>query len=47
MDHASHPILAMRGTEVRIIATAVKSVLIDRSAIGKNSRVAVGKEHRW
>jgi hypothetical protein len=42
MDHASHPILAMRGTEVRIIATAVKSVLIDRSAIGKNSRVAVG-----
>jgi hypothetical protein len=42
MDHASHTIVAMRGTEVRIIATAVKSVLIDRSAIGKNSRVAVG-----
>jgi hypothetical protein len=41
MDHASHTIFAMRGTEVRIIATAVKSVLIDRSAIGKNSRVAV------
>jgi hypothetical protein len=42
MDDASHTILAMRSTEVRIISTAVKSVLVDRSAIGKNSRVAVG-----
>jgi hypothetical protein len=41
MDHASHTIFAMSGTEVRIIATAVKSALIDCSAIGKNSRVAV------
>ena len=41
MDHASHTILAMCGAEVRIIAAAIKSVLIDRSAIGKNSSVAV------
>ncbi len=41
MDHASHTILAMCGAEVGIIAAAIKSVLIDRSAIGKNSSVAV------
>jgi len=42
MDHASHIILAMCGAEVRVIAAANESVLIDRSAIGKNSSVAVG-----
>ena len=42
MDQASHTILTMRRAEVRIIATVVKSVLVYRSAIGKNSRVAVG-----
>src|ERR1043166_4094428 len=41
MDHAGHTILAMCSAEVGIIAAAIKSVLIDRSAIGKNSSVAV------
>ena len=41
MDHASHSILAMCSAEVRIIAAAIKSVLIHRPAIGKNSSVAV------
>lgn len=42
MDHTSHTILTMRRAEVRIVTTMVKSVLVHRSAIGKNSRVAVG-----
>src|SRR5262249_19993903 len=42
MDHASHTILAMRGTEVRIITAAIKSVVVNCSAVGNNSRVTVG-----